>query len=186
MNLPPRIEAKIVRIPFCGCWIWSGSGERYGTTWFDGKRILAHHLLFRLAGRSIPEGMEVMHSCDTGLCVNPDHLSVGTHADNMLDKKVRGRAIGIQRGHRNRHGRIGNVIEVRVDGLEHAIGLRLDPVVAPADVGADGGQRVGIGPTTVVLDQPGQQRHLIAGFQFGPAPGPASRTGWASCSPGSR
>lgn len=92
MNLPPRIEAKIVRIPFCGCWIWSGSGERYGTTWFDGKRILAHHLLFRLAGRSIPEGMEVMHSCDTGLCVNPDHLSVGTHADNMADMVRKGRA----------------------------------------------------------------------------------------------
>lgn len=92
MNLPPRIEAKIARVPFCGCWIWTGSGDRYGVTCFNGKRMLAHHLLFRLAGNSIPAGMEVMHSCDTGLCVNPSHLSIGTHADNMADMVRKGRS----------------------------------------------------------------------------------------------
>lgn len=92
MNLPPHIEAKIVRVPFCGCWIWTGSGDRYGVAWYEGRRIRAHHLLFRLAGNTIPAGMEVMHACDIGLCVNPAHLSVGTHADNMADMVRKGRS----------------------------------------------------------------------------------------------
>lgn len=42
--------------------------------------------------------MLVLHSCDTPLCVNPDHLRVGTHVDNMADMKARGRATGPKLG----------------------------------------------------------------------------------------
>ncbi len=94
MELPDRIERKIERIPFCGCWIWIGSAARYGQAWHAGRLAPAHRVVYQLAGGQIADGMELMHSCDIGLCVNPDHLAPGTHRENMADmaRKVRGRA----------------------------------------------------------------------------------------------
>ena len=91
--LTERMERKIVRVPFSGCWIWMGaSGERYGLMWAGRKRAMAHRAVLTTKGIEIPPGMEVMHSCDVGFCVNPDHLSVGTHQDNMTDMVRKGRA----------------------------------------------------------------------------------------------
>ena len=92
LNLPARLEAKIVRIPVSGCWIWIGSASRYGHTHVYGKPALAHRAIFEMAGNVIPDGMELMHSCDIGVCVNPAHLSVGTHQQNMTDMVNKGRA----------------------------------------------------------------------------------------------
>ena len=69
-----------------------GASGRYGYTHVDGKVSRAHRAIFQMSGKSIPPGMELMHSCDVGLCVNPDHLSVGTHQDNMDDMVRKGRA----------------------------------------------------------------------------------------------
>lgn len=92
IEIPLRIERKIVRIPFSGCWIWMGSGSRYGYTHFHGRVERAHRVLYMLTGKTIPPGMELMHSCDLGLCVNPEHLSAGTHQENMSDMVRKGRA----------------------------------------------------------------------------------------------
>jgi hypothetical protein len=92
VNLPERIEAKIARVPFSGCWIWLGAGDRYGSLWAGGRIQRAHRVLFELAGGSIPEGRELMHTCDVGVCVNPSHLVVGTHLDNMADMVRKGRS----------------------------------------------------------------------------------------------
>lgn len=76
-----------------GCWQWKGSSNKdgYGTTRYMGKSIMAHRLSFLLHGGEIPDGMCVLHSCDNPPCVNPDHLFLGTHQDNMDDMARKGR-----------------------------------------------------------------------------------------------
>jgi hypothetical protein len=84
------------------CWLWTGStnGRGYGLFRVEGRqRIFAHRLAWLIARGDIPKGQEVCHSCDNGLCVNPEHLFLGSHRDNHLDsvRKGRKRAWGLQR-----------------------------------------------------------------------------------------
>lgn len=77
-----------------GCWIWTGARGKngYGTIRFEGRYTHAHRVAFRLSrGRDPLPGMEVCHSCDVRLCVNPYHLWEGTRKDNMQDAKAKGR-----------------------------------------------------------------------------------------------
>jgi hypothetical protein len=80
-----------------GCWIWTGALMffGYGKLRVNGKDISAHRLSWTWAhGRSIPAGMCVCHHCDTPACVRPDHLFLGTQADNHLDCEKKGRSAG--------------------------------------------------------------------------------------------
>ncbi len=66
-----------------GCWIWLGSRVRNcrGKFW-DGTKIVQSHIYaWKEAYGEIPNGIFVLHSCDTDLCVNPDHLFLGTYDD---------------------------------------------------------------------------------------------------------
>jgi hypothetical protein len=76
------------------CWEWKGSLDRYGYGKFrlGDKVYKAHRLSYEYWNNSIPEGMCLMHECDNPKCVNPSHLSPGTHGENMADKKAKGRA----------------------------------------------------------------------------------------------
>lgn len=61
----------------------------------DGKknRMLMHRYIFELYNNtSIPKGMVVRHKCDNDLCINPEHLEIGTHKENMEDMSLRGRS----------------------------------------------------------------------------------------------
>jgi hypothetical protein len=77
-----------------GCWVWTGTKQganSYGVFWLNRQQIGAHraaHILFK--GPVLPEQV-VRHSCDDRTCANPDHLSVGTHAENSQDMLDRGR-----------------------------------------------------------------------------------------------
>lgn len=70
-----------------GCWIWIGAtrenakGILYGRLGNEG----AHRVSFRLHNGPIPDGLYACHKCDIPLCVNPNHLFLGTHEDNMKD-----------------------------------------------------------------------------------------------------
>lgn len=71
-----------------GCWLWTGAVRQSGYGQFavaHRKSVMPHRFAYEAAHGPIPLGMVVMHSCDTPLCVNTAHLSLGTPADNKTD-----------------------------------------------------------------------------------------------------
>ncbi len=76
-----------------GCWLWMNEtcGKTHGTVNYKGYRTGAHRIAWILTKGPIPEGKVLMHACDNGICVNPDHLKIGTQHDNMLDMWAKGR-----------------------------------------------------------------------------------------------
>lgn len=89
---------RVETIPFSGCWLWAGKvdGRGYGQVYLGGGRkrpVLGrvHRLMFEAEFGEIPEGMYVCHRCDVPSCINPDHLFVGSHRDNMQDAARKGR-----------------------------------------------------------------------------------------------
>ena len=78
-----------------GCWEWMGFCNRYGKFTYEGGQ-LAHRYSWLLHKGPIPDDLHVLHRCDNTKCVNPEHLFLGTHDDNMKDKAKKGRAPGFK------------------------------------------------------------------------------------------
>lgn len=90
-----RFEAKYVPEPNTGCWLWTAALNTYGygkmgRTREEGPEG-AHRIAWRLLKGPIPLGMFVLHRCDMPACVNPEHLFLGTQADNIRDSVIKGR-----------------------------------------------------------------------------------------------
>ena len=87
------------------CWIWTGSRKPkgYGHLRHANKDYNAHRLSYELANGPIPALMEVMHTCDVPYCVNPAHLKLGSHAENMADCRDKRRH---SYGERNHHAKL--------------------------------------------------------------------------------
>ena len=92
-QLELRFWSKIVITPHC--WEWQPRSRINGYGIFTiraGEQKLAHRLSYEMHFGEVPaKGLVVRHRCDNPLCVNPDHLMLGTPADNMRDKVARGR-----------------------------------------------------------------------------------------------
>lgn len=78
-----------------GCWEWTGSlnNQGYGQIRIDGKSLLAHRVSWGMAFGPIPDGLLVLHRCDNPPCIRPDHLFLGTFADNSHDMIQKGRQV---------------------------------------------------------------------------------------------
>lgn len=94
-------------------WTAGCRGDGYGAyTIVHGQQVAAHRHAYVLAYGEIPDGMYVLHKCDTPRCVNPDHLFLGTNDDNMHDMVLKRRSA---LGERNPRGKLfpEQVLEIR-------------------------------------------------------------------------
>lgn len=98
LSAPGFFEKHADKIEFgapTGCWLWSGANNNgYGCGSTQRKGWKAHRRAYEAAhGEGSAAGLEVRHRCDTPACINPDHLEVGAHAENMRDMRARGRHV---------------------------------------------------------------------------------------------
>lgn len=100
-----------------GCWEWDGyrgPTQRYGRFSLKGRKYKAHRFAWQIFYGAVPRGLHVLHKCDNGFCVRPEHLFSGTHRDNMHDMFRKGRRT-IVRGSRQGQSKIteSDVLKIR-------------------------------------------------------------------------
>lgn len=98
-ELDARFAAKVRHDPATGCLLWTAAVDKDGygrfktDTWTVSQ---AHRWAWEQENGPVPRGLVVRHTCDVPACVQPAHMRLGTHADNVRDREERGR--GVRRG----------------------------------------------------------------------------------------
>ena len=116
-----RFFDKIMYEPNTGCWLWTAATNKcnYGLFRFGNRMIGAHRFSYLLHKGEIPQNMCVLHTCDVPQCVNPDHLFLGTHDENMKDMAKKGRASTVAKTKGITHGMCklteNQIVEIRND-----------------------------------------------------------------------
>jgi hypothetical protein len=122
------------------CWTWTGSTNQhvYGTISVHRKSILAHRVSWSLHFGDCPDGLCVLHVCDNPTCVNPMHLFLGSHQDNMADKSQKNRCADAS-GSKNPRAVL---TESDVQAIRHARSLGAISAYVLAD-------QYGVSPSTI-------------------------------------
>ncbi len=120
-SLVERFMEFVMPEPMSGCWLWTGDcySVGYGRISLgghQGPQVGAHRVAYELFCGPIPSGFHVCHKCDIRICVNPDHLFVGTNQDNIKDRVSKGRS-----GHGGSHLSENDVIAIRADLRPHRL-----------------------------------------------------------------
>jgi hypothetical protein len=107
-KLHNRFWSKVNANSPAECWPWTGGVTHNGYGKFSlgplcARRIVrSHRLVWEMVHGAVPDGMQVLHRCDNPRCCNPEHLFLGTNADNVADKVAK-----------NRQARIGKYRDAR-------------------------------------------------------------------------
>lgn len=98
-----------------GCWLWTGNTVKgYGAISDSPGRKTAHRASWIIHNGPIPDGLWVLHRCDTPLCVNPEHLWLGTATDNARDREQKGRGRAVPPYHRGHEINTSRLVEQQV------------------------------------------------------------------------
>lgn len=134
-----RFESKITKTK--SCWEWNAAkyNNGYGAFYYNGRNRLAHRIAYKIYIGEIPKGMFVCHHCDNRWCVNPSHLFLGTHTENMIDCKSKGRNVyPILLGEKNARAKLteAQVIEImsRLNEGETQVDLGKEFGIAQASI----------------------------------------------------
>lgn len=98
----PTLRERILnkrKILQTGCWVWTGAKSggnkagkfKYGYIRVSGKTLRVHRVLYEIERKVFLDGLQLLHSCDNPLCINPDHLSISSQLENMHDMIKKGR-----------------------------------------------------------------------------------------------
>lgn len=153
-----RFWSKVQRTD--GCWLWTGSRSggssraKYGQfTYTIGpnqqRHVNTHVYSYELAHGSVPDGLEVMHTCNNPRCVRPDHLKAGTHKQNVADAVRDG--LYRKRDERGRKPRKLTAEQVQEIVDLHRGGMRQNRIA----------QRFDVSTTTVCLILSGKRRERV-------------------------
>lgn len=127
--------------PNTGCWLWFGARDPRGYGRFNiggrpKRTVFAHRFSWELTNARHAGEFVIRHKCDTPECVNPEHLVLGTHAENVLDRISRGRSVYV-RGQENGKSKL---TEQLVREIRRLLGK---------ETGVEIAKRYGLSPCTV-------------------------------------
>jgi hypothetical protein len=94
LSLSERVDRMSIPEPTTGCHLWIGpiNDGGYGKIKVNGQMCRAHRVSYAANVGTIPDGLMVLHRCDTPACVNPNHLFLGSARDNIVDATKKGRS----------------------------------------------------------------------------------------------
>lgn len=121
--LANRMEENSIGEPNSGCLLWTGAyfTKGYGCLTLPvkpWKNVRAHRAAWEVENGPIPDGMLVLHKCDTRGCIRPDHLWLGTNDENMADMAAKGRAVKGEQLH-NAKLKESDIPQIRADCRRH-------------------------------------------------------------------